>query len=227
LAPRSSSKQPLSLSRSPSSFALVHPDFQEISIETSYRRLWILTKSAALVGNNQAPAGSCDCSPSPPVETYTPPREQTQPANQAAPNKNHATNDVGCARNPRQRRRLTPFNRVRIQSNRGHVRSYVRPEEMLPLRIPPQTPNHAHAERQHTEDDLKRDRRTDADLPMHSGQRAYKDMAMTRNPAHHAHGRRNQMPTERTSSPAAIASFQSPNAGIGSARPGPLFPYAK
>jgi len=37
----------------------------------------------------------------------------------------------------------------------------------------------------------------------------------------------NQMPSANRSSPAAIASFQSPNASIGSARPGPRFPYAK
>jgi hypothetical protein len=121
VAPRRSSKQPLSRSRLPISFALVHPDFQEISFGTSYRRLWILTKSAALADNNQAPAGSCDYSPSPPVETYTPPREQTQPSIEAAPNRDNATNDVCCARFATTKQTHPSVGNVR-QSNSGNVR---------------------------------------------------------------------------------------------------------
>src|ERR1700680_1582587 len=72
----------------------------------------------------------------------------------------------------------TPHQFLLINSERhdgiGSTPSPPRPQEMLPLRIPPQTPNYAHAERQHTEDDLKRDRRPDPDLSTHSGQRAYK-----------------------------------------------------
>jgi len=47
-----------------------HQDFLPSALDSN--------QICCLVAKDQAPAGLCDFSPSPPVETFTPPREQQQ-----------------------------------------------------------------------------------------------------------------------------------------------------